>query len=310
MKLFDLHCDTIEELCMRGESFRKNTTQLSLEAFAPFEAVVQTMAVFVPDHIRGQEAVDFVKDYYRRLDELTGEVGDKAELIESISDMDRITASGKYAFLRSLESGAALGGNLDNIDYFASLNFKMMGLTWNGENELGSGWNNPEQGLTDFGKKAVARMEQAGMIVDCSHLNDKGFEDLLEIAQKPFVASHSNVRACCSHRRNLTDAQFKEIVRRGGLCGVNLFDLFLSDDRDRDPDQVYRHIYHMLELGGEDVIAWGADYDGEIIPPYHMETPAGLVDFKEYLIRKGISEEVIRKLYYENAAGFFRKNTK
>lgn len=90
-------------------------------------------------------------------------------------------------------------------------------MTWNGINELGSG-SQSEMGLTDFGKAVVRRMEEVGMIVDCSHLNDAGFEDLLNCSAKPFVASHSNLRALCSHSRNLRDDQFKEIVARGGLC--------------------------------------------------------------------------------------------
>ena len=143
--------------------------------------------------------------------EAVGKVADRAALVEDMSDLDRILKEGKWAFIRSIESGAALGGKLENVDHFAKLNFKMMTLTWNGINELGSG-SQSEMGLTDFGKAAVRRMEEVGMIVDCSHLNDAGFEDLLNCSTKPFVASHSNLRSLCSHSRNLRDDQFKEIV--------------------------------------------------------------------------------------------------
>ena len=121
---------------------------------------------------------------------------------EIFADLDRILKEGKWAFIRSIESGAALGGKLENVDHFAKLNFKMMTLTWNGINELGSGFQS-EMGLTDFGKAAVRRMEEVGMIVDCSHLNDAGFEDLLNCSTKPFVASHSNLRSLCSHSGNI-----------------------------------------------------------------------------------------------------------
>lgn len=77
----------------------------------------------------------------------------------------------------------------------------MMTLTWNGENELGSG-HETDRGLSSFGKAAVQELERQGILVDVSHLNDQGFEDLLDISEKPFVASHSNARSVCGHRRN------------------------------------------------------------------------------------------------------------
>lgn len=309
MRLFDLHCDTIEELHNKGEGFLNCFTQFSLKDQARFEKAVQVMAVFVPDHIRGKEAVSFVLDYYHYLNQETQKTGGRAELVEKMEDLDRILGEKKWAFIRSIESGAALNGDLDNINQFAALNFKMMGLVWNGANELGSGPNN-DTGLTDFGKAAVKRMEEVGMIVDCSHLNDAGFEDLLAIAERPFVASHSNVRACCSHPRNLTDAQFKEIVRRGGLCGLNLFSRFISDEDDGSKDKLLRHIYHMLELGGEDVIAWGGDMDGEITCDPDLSTPYGVGCYGEYLVKHGIKEEAVRKLCFDNAYRFFTQNVK
>ena len=309
MKFFDLHCDTIEELRKRGEDYVNNTTQFSVRDLDKFEKAVQTMAVFVPDDIRGEAAVRFVDDYYNYMNEQAAKYPDKIGIIESISDIDRICGEHKWAFLRSIESGACLNGDLDNIDHFASLNFKMLGLVWNGANELGSGPNN-DTGLTDFGKEAVKRMEKVGMIVDCSHLNDAGFEDLLNVSEKPFVASHSNVRACCSHPRNLRDDQFKEIVRRGGLCGINIFSKFLNEKDERNKEDIFRHIYHMLELGGEDVIAWGTDFDGEVTNAPEVNDPYRIGLFAEYLEKMGIKKDVIEKIYFDNAYNFFMKNVK
>ena len=214
MKIFDLHCDTIEALKKHNETFDNSTTQFTMKGQENLEKAVQFLAVWLPDHLRGQEAVDFTNGYYEYMTEAVGKVADRAALVEDMSDLDRILKEGKWAFIRSIESGAALGGKLENVDHFAKLNFKMMTLTWNGINELGSG-SRSEMGLTDFGKAAVRRMEEVGMIVDCSHLNDAGFEDLLNCSTKPFVASHSNLRSLCSHSRNLRDDQFKEIVARG-----------------------------------------------------------------------------------------------
>lgn len=309
MKIFDLHCDTIEELREHDENFEHHHRQFDIYDIQEYTAGVQTMAVFVPDNIRGQAAKNFVDDYYHYMNDAVSKVPHLAEMIENVEDIERITSKHKWAFLRSIESGACFNRNLDNINHFASLNFKICGLVWNGPNELGSG-PNTKIGLTDFGKSAVKRMEEVGMIVDCSHLNDAGFQDLLEIAEKPFIASHSNIRTCCNHLRNLTDEQFTEIVRRKGLCGINLFSKFLDIDNQRTKESIFRHIYHMLELGGENIIAWGTDFDGDITVAPGLEHPRGLIQFADYLLKMGIKEAIINKLYFENAYQFFKKNLK
>ena len=312
MKIFDLHCDTIEALKKHNETFDNSTTQFTMKGQENLEKAVQFLAVWLPDHLRGQEAVDFTNGYYEYMTEAVGKVADRAALVEDMSDLDRILKEGKWAFIRSIESGAALGGKLENVDHFAKLNFKMMTLTWNGINELGSG-SQSEMGLTDFGKAAVRRMEEVGMIVDCSHLNDAGFEDLLNCSTKPFVASHSNLRSLCSHSRNLRDDQFKEIVARGGLCGINVHSKFLSEPDDLgagQKEQLLRLIDRMLELGGEDVIAWGMDLDGGVTCDPSIGTPYGGAAYGEYLVEHGISRKIVDKLSFDNAYRFFTKDQK
>ena len=149
-------------------------------------------------------------------------IPERAVLADSASELQKGVEEGKWVFIRTIEGGAALGGDLEKIVHFAKKKIKMMTLTWNGENELGSGCAGTG-GLTGFGKEAVKLMEENGIIVDCAHLNDAGFEDLLNITKRPFVASHSNLRSCCEVPRNLREDQFVELVRRGGLCGINLY---------------------------------------------------------------------------------------
>ena len=310
MKIFDLHCDTIEALKKHGETFDNSTTQFTMMGQEKLEKAVQFLAVWLPDHLRGQEAVDFTNGYYEYMTEALQKVSDRAALVEDMSDLDPILKEGTRAFIRSIESGAALGGKLENVDHFAKLNFKMMTLTWNGINELGSG-SKSEMGLTDFGKAVVRRMEKVGMIVDCSHLNDAGFEDLLNCSAKPFVASHSNLRSLCSHSRNLREDQFKEIVARGGLCGINIYSKFLTESDDLgagQKEQLLRLIDRMLELGGEDVIAWGMDLDGGVTCDPSIGTPYGAAAYGEYLVKHGISRKVVDKLSFDNAYRFFTEN--
>ena len=196
MKYFDLHCDTIEELKKRGENFLNSTTQFTIQDQERFEAAVQCMAVWVPDSIRGRAAVEFTDSHLAYLETLVEMIPERAVLADSASELQKGVEEGKWVFIRTIEGGAALGGDLEKIVHFAKKKIKMMTLTWNGENELGSGCAGTG-GLTGFGKEAVKLMEENGIIVDCSHLNDAGFEDLLNITKRPFVVSHSNLRSCC-----------------------------------------------------------------------------------------------------------------
>src|SRR5699024_4727970 len=109
-------------------------------------------------------------------------------------DIERAWAQGKMAALLTVENGSALAGRLDRVAELARDGVRMVTLTWNGENELGSG-NVTDHGLSGFGREAVSELERQGILVDVSHLNDRGFDDLLSVVQKPFVASHSNARA-------------------------------------------------------------------------------------------------------------------
>lgn len=308
MQLFDLHCDSIVNYRKEQSDFLCDKTQFSLREFDKFDRLCQTMAVFIPDDVRGEEALQYFRDHKEYLDSLLEKQKKLAELVHTPGDIEKITDSGRCAVILAVESGAALAGSLENVDYLAENGVKMLTLVWNGPNELGSG-QKTDQGLTPFGKQAVKRMEEAGIIVDVSHLNDRGFDELCEIAEKPFIATHSNLRSVCSHKRNLTEKQFKEIIRRRGLAGVNLYEQFLADDHKGDLDSMYRHVSRMLELGGEDIIACGSDFDGADIDEA-LDTPAKFARSAEYLLKKGISENIIDKMFFENALAFFKLNMK
>ncbi|SHJ32109.1 dipeptidase [Hespellia stercorisuis] len=306
MQLFDLHCDSIVNFRKENEDFLCKDTQFSLSDLKQFKRICQTMAVFIPDTIRGEAALRYFQEHKEYLDLLLRKQSQLASKATSAAEIEAITDTGKCAVLLAVESGAALAGRLENVDYLYECGVRMMTLVWNGENELGSG-HDTDHGLTEFGRRAIRRMEKTGMLVDVSHLNDRGFDEVCEVAKKPFIATHSNVRAVCPHKRNLTDVQFQEIVRRKGLVGVNLFRNFLSEDHKDDLDSMYRHVDHMLELGGKDVIACGSDFDGAEIDE-KLDSPAKFAASGDYLLTKGIPEQIINKMFYENALDFFYKN--
>ena len=130
------------------------------------------------------------------------------------------------------------------------------------------------------------------------------------MATKPFVATHSNARALCSHKRNLTDDMIREMVRRGCLIGLNYFVKFLRDDGEvKSLDDLYRHTMHFFELGGQKNLALGSDFDGSVLPEC-LNTPTKAAAIYEYLLSRGVSQEDADGVMYKNAQAFFRNNLK
>ena len=306
MKLFDLHCDTIERMEELGENMLTDKTQLSLKYLPQIEKWCQTFAIFIPDSKRGVDAVSYYEQVLAYFHKMLQKHADIVEMANTADDIRRITGSKKCAALLSVEGGAVLDGKLENIEKLKKDGVKMMTLTWNGANELASGNVNPEMGFTAFGREAVREMERQNIIVDVSHLNDKGMEELMGFATKPIIATHSNLRSVCSHKRNVTEEMFKYIVEHKGLCGLNLLHGFVSDEPMKDSKaELFRHVYRMLELGGEDVIACGSDFDGGITS--QMDNPALFASFGDYMVEPGISRRVSDKIMFENALHFFEE---
>ena len=180
----------------------------------------------------------------------------------------------------TIEGGEAFGGDAAQVDRFADLGVRMAALVWNNENGVahpalsGSG-----EGLTPLGWDIVSRMRSRHMAVDVSHLNERGFYDLLD-GKAPPLASHSCARALCDHPRNLSDHQLRCLFEAGGYVGVNFYPLFLSDDSRADLDRVVDHIAHMCDLGGEAHVGLGSDFDGiETHPEGLRNGRVGMVDY-------------------------------
>ena len=167
------------------------------------------MAVWIPDEYRGIDAEKLVEQCYALL---------KKELAQNTAFKQNIDFSrlSDYGIIFAIEGGAALAGKLENIKKYKKMGVRFLTLTWNGSNEIGDGikCENPK-GLTDFGKKVIPLLEENGIIIDVSHASEPVFWNVAELAQKPFVVTHSNSREICSNMRNLTDEQFKHICKIG-----------------------------------------------------------------------------------------------
>lgn len=308
--LFDLHCDTLTRNLY--PPFEKETETLDNPAFRLALSKVpagtkwvQCFAIFVPDDQRGEDAIAFFDRHAASFHRQAEAHKDRMAGCRSFAEIEAAVNAGKFVGLLTIEGGAALAGKLERVQTIYDAGVRMMTITWNGPNELASG-HDTQNGFSSFGREAVAEMERLGVIVDVSHLNDRGFEDLLGFAKKPFVASHSNARAVCGHRRNLPDEFIKEMVRREGLIGLTYCRDFVSDDKRGSLDDLYRHVCHFLELGAEKCIALGSDYDGAGVHE-DLDSVEKSLRIGDYLTSHGISQEIADGICFENAWRFFGK---
>lgn len=199
---------------------------------------------------------------------------DKAFLASKAEDAVRAKQEGKVAAFLSIEGGEAIGESLDELRAFYRRGIRLMGLTWNRINAIARGADHPgSDGITSFGRKVVAEMEKLGMIVDVSHLCDQALSELLELAERPVVASHSNSRSVRDHRRNLTDAQAEAIAAKGGLIGVTFAGLFVDADPAKvSVARVADHIDRLVKVAGSEHVGMGSDFDG-FTAPYGLVMP-------------------------------------
>ncbi|MGI6256316.1 MAG: dipeptidase [Acutalibacter sp.] len=307
MRYFDLHCDTMTECAEKEIPLRSNSLHVDLDTVKEWEHYIQCYAVWLPDDLRGDAAWQRFLKVARRFSAEVEENQNCLAQLRDPGDLDTLEAQGRHGAILTVESGAALGGDLEHIKDFKRLGVRMCTLTWNGATELGRGVMAPgTAGLTEFGRKAVKEMERAGILVDLSHASPELFWDVAEIAEKPLVASHSNAKELCGHPRNLTKEQFEAIRKSGGLVGLNFYRAFLNDQPEKaSMEDVLRHADYFLSLGGEDVLAMGGDWDGAELPE-DMPGLASIPKLYERFLRQ-YPEALVEKIFYGNAARVFRE---
>lgn len=307
MRYFDLHCDTMTECAEKEIPLRKNHLHVDLDTAKDWAHYVQCYAVWLPDDLRGEAAWQRFLQVAGRFSEEIEKNQDCLSRLCAPGDLDYLEKHGRHGAILTVESGAALGGKLEHIQDFQRLGVRMCTLTWNGATELGRGVMAPgDTGLTEFGRQAVKAMEQAGILFDLSHASPELFWDVVEIGERPLVASHSNAKEICGHPRNLTKEQFEAIRKSGGLVGLNFYKAFLNDQPEKaSMEDVLRHAEYFLALGGEDVLAMGGDWDGADLP----EDMPGLSSIPKLyeLFLQHYPEHLVDKIFYGNAARVFRE---
>jgi len=195
------------------------------------------------------------------------DAGATAATAYTIADLPRLKAEGRKAIMKGIENGYAIGLDICRLDHFARRGIIYMTLCHNGNNDIcGSARprdGEPTMGLTPFGHKVVARMNELGIAVDLSHASQQSFYDAMEASSTPILCSHSSARALCDHPRNLTDEQMRALARNGGLAQATFYDGFLRQGGGADIDDAVAHILHMARVMGVEHVGIGTDFDGD-----------------------------------------------
>ncbi len=275
MDFFDLHCDTAYEMYVKNEGFENNSLAVSAKLGECFENWTQTFAIWIEE--KRENPFLFYKNALSHL---------------------KKNLCGKVNPIFAVEGGSVIENDIDRLYQLQKDGIKLLTLTWNGENSIAGGAKS-DKDLTDFGKDVIKEMSKIGIAVDVSHLNDKSFYSVIDRADK-ILASHSNCRSICNHKRNLTDEQIKLLCEKGGIIGLNFYPEFLGDNF---YDKIYKNIYHLCEMGLENNIAVGSDFDGAKMPN-EMQNISKIPDLYLNLKKKGLKEDLLYKIFYKNANDF------
>lgn len=306
-KFVDLHCDTITSAANKGEGFFENNLQIDIKRLNYFLSPTQIFAIWLTreDCKNAFKKTNFFIDFFEEQLHINSKYIGK---VLSFDDIKKNEDSKKISAILSIEGGESLEDDISNLEYFYNRGVRMLTLCWNYENNLGYGaFTKSTEGLKPFGKSVIKKMNELNMVIDVSHLNEKGFWDTYKISKKPFVATHSNAYSICNHFRNLKDDQIRAIRECGGIIGINFYPKFLSNDELVNEEHIFRHIDHIGNLIGFDKICLGSDFDGI------EETPIGIEEVSKYYylfdkIEKNYGKNISEKILYKNFYEFWQYN--
>lgn len=305
----DLHCDTLTVSADLGKGLQDCDLQIDFEKLKESGCAAQCFAVFT----QGETAAADYERYYATFLHALREGG--VFPVTCGGDLEYCLNTGAVGAILTVENLGFLGNDPEKLIRCYAHGVRMASLVWNYENsyafpnlkfdgDVPLFAEREERGLKDCGRKAIEYMDGLGMLVDISHLSDGGAKDILKDRKIPVVASHSNAAAVCGVCRNLTDELIRMIADCGGVIGVNFCKDFVGNS---DIFAGLRaHINHMIQVGGEDVVALGSDFDG-IPAPEGLEDCTRVPALFEYLSSHGMRAELLDKFARKNFVRVFNE---
>lgn len=312
MKYVDLHCDTASRMLYSNGNLKNNKFfSIDISKLKKGEALAQVFAFFIDIGEVKNPFIEFQVMYKNFINEVKKNKS-SIEIATNIEDLQRIQNSNKIAAFLSIEEGEVLQGEIENIEKVYDMGIRFITLTWNYKNLIGFPnyqYLYTDKGLTTLGIEMVREMESKGIVPDASHLSDKGFYDLVEYCKKPFIVTHSNSRYIKEHPRNLTDDMIKKLSEKGGVMGINFCSDFVGRNSITQIDDLVRHINHIRDVGGIEVISLGSDFDG-IENEVEIKDASQMNKLVLALEKAGYTEDEVEKIMYKNALRFFKDTLK
>ena len=288
---FDCHCDTIVEASLSNEGLLQNNKQLDIERLARFSPCAQVFAVCTEFRDgAGGKAQPFIDAFHREI----AANSERIALCLNQHDIDNAVHSGKIAALLSIEGAE----QITSLEKAYNDGVRIIHPTWNNDNAICGAAADSGKGLTEQGRAFVKHSQELGILLDMSHISERGFWDVLEISERPIIAGHSNSKNLCDVPRNLTDQQFCALMTIGGGAGINLYPEFLGFGR--DIEAVVAHIEHFLSLGGEKSVFLGCDFDGIDTMPKGINGVQDISKLYNELLKHNYSEELVRDIFWNN----------
>lgn len=331
----DMHCDTLLYGVGKGlnDIYEMSEAMLDIKRLKQADVLCQFLAVFFPprpDMLTPEQRARHLQSgrpemppdeelFSKAVKLMQDSMAAHKDIIRQAYNYDDVMKNkeqGLVSGVLTIEDGRIVNGSFDRLEQLAKTGVRAIALTWNFENCFGApNSRDPKimsKGLTAFGKEAIEAMNELGILVDVSHLSDGGFYDVAKISKKPFVATHSDCRALAAHPRNLTDGMIRILAEKGGVSGINFAPAFLDDtpgnEESRISDMV-RHVKHFIEVGGEDCVGIGTDFDG-IGGHLEVGEPGQLAFLFDALEKAGITPRQIDKIASGNVLRVMKETMK
>lgn len=265
--------------------------------------------VFIHPKHKPDKTVQSALEQLDKYDEIYEIYSNYVYQIKNFHDLNRFGQDDKIGFLTLME-GADPIGDVSDLDEFYKRGIRIIGPAWNNKNQYASG-SDSEDGLSEEGVLLIRRMNELGITLDLSHLNEKCFWEAVQLTTLIPIATHSNARALTDHPRNLSDQQLQAISDRGGVIGIVLYNYFLKiGDKTPTLEEVFAHADYMINLCGEDHVGIGSDMDGARIEdfPEGLKTVADLPKIADYFCKRGYSEDRVEKIMSGNFLRVMQNN--
>ncbi|WP_232699951.1 dipeptidase [Brevibacillus daliensis] len=267
VQVIDAHYDLLIDVEIQRSLGRRRVIETDyLDTFKEGGVKTIVAAIFIDNDFLPEMGLRKALNQISVLYDEISESSDKIMLCKSMHDLIIARKEEKVAFILSLEGAEPIGNDLSLLRIFYELGVRLLGLVWSRRNYVGDGSTfspireGKKGGITEFGVRVIEAAEEMGMIIDVSHLNDEGFADVMKIARKPVIASHSNCRSIADSMRNLTDQQIKDLAHTNGVIGMNANNFFTANkDEDAHVEYLLHHVDHIVKLVGVEHVGLGLD---------------------------------------------------